>query len=167
MLNPKQASIFLREELAEIIHKLQSSGKKIVFTNGVFDILHKGHVDYLNRAKSLGDALVVAVNSDVSVKRIKGEKRPIVSENERACVVANLKSVDYVCIFCEDTPYETIKLIQPDVLVKGADWKVDDVIGKDIVEARGGKVVMIEYLDGKSTTDIINRILSIGSPREN
>jgi len=159
--------IFPRDKLAGTIHKLQNSGKKIVFTNGVFDILHRGHVDYLDRAKLLGDILVVGINSDASVKRIKGEKRPVVDEEDRAFVVANLKSVDYVCIFGEDTPYETIKLIQPDILVKGADWKIDDVIGKDIVEARGGKVVTIEYLNGKSTTNIINRILSIGSPREN
>ncbi len=161
------SNIFSRDELARTINELQSCGKKIVFTNGVFDILHRGHVDYLNCAKSQGDILIVAVNSDASVKRIKGERRPIVSENDRACVIANLKSVDYVCIFGEDTPYETIKLIQPDVLVKGADWKIDDVIGKDIVEARGGKVVTIEYLDGKSTTKIINKILSEGSEREN
>ena len=158
---------FSRDKLAGTIRDLQNSGKKIVFTNGVFDILHRGHIDYLNRAKSLGDILVVAVNSDASVKRIKGEKRPVVGEKDRAFVIANLKSVDYVCIFGEDTPYETIKLIQPDVLVKGADWKMDDVIGKDIVEARGGKVVTIEYLNGKSTTNIINRILSTGSSREN
>jgi D-beta-D-heptose 7-phosphate kinase/D-beta-D-heptose 1-phosphate adenosyltransferase len=161
------SNIFSRDELARTINELQSFGKKIVFTNGVFDILHKGHVDYLNCAKSQGDILIVAVNSDASAKRIKGERRPIVSENDRAFVIANLKSVDYVCIFGEDTPYETIKLIQPDVLVKGADWKIDDVIGKDIVEARGGKVVTIEYLDGKSTTNIINKILSECSEREN
>ena len=161
------SNIFSRDELARTINELQSFGKKIVFTNGVFDILHKGHVDYLNCAKSQGDILIVAVNSDASVKRIKGDRRPIVSENDRAFVIANLKSVDYVCIFGEDTPYETIKLIQPDVLVKGADWKIDDVIGKDIVEARGGKVVTIEYLDGKSTTNIINKILSECSEREN
>ncbi|MGO9482104.1 MAG: D-glycero-beta-D-manno-heptose 1-phosphate adenylyltransferase [Candidatus Kryptoniota bacterium] len=161
------SNIFSRDDLARIIGELRNAGKKIVFTNGVFDILHKGHVDYLNRAKSLGDALVVAVNSDSSVKRVKGERRPIVGENDRAFVVANLKSVDYVCLFGEDTPYETIKLIQPDVLVKGADWKIDDVVGKDIVEARGGEVVTIEYSNGKSTTNIINKILSEGSPGEN
>ncbi len=161
------SNIFSRDDLARIIGELRNAGKKIVFTNGVFDILHKGHVDYLNRAKSLGDALVVAVNSDSSVKRVKGERRPIVGENDRAFVVANLKSVDYVCLFGEDTPYETIKLIQPDVLVKGADWKIDDVVGKDIVEARGGEVVTIEYSNGKLTTNIINKILSEGSPGEN
>lgn len=137
-----------------------------MFTNGVFDILHRGHVQYLNRAKELGDCLVVAVNSDQSVKRIKGEKRPVVPEGDRAFVISNLKSVDYVCVFGEDTPYETIKDIQPDVLVKGADWKIEDVVGKDIVEARGGKVVTIDYMEGKSTTNIINRIISESLFRE-
>ncbi|MFZ1082471.1 MAG: D-glycero-beta-D-manno-heptose 1-phosphate adenylyltransferase [Candidatus Kryptoniota bacterium] len=161
------SNILSRDELAQTISELQSFGKKIVFTNGVFDILHKGHVDYLIRAKSLGDVLVVALNSDASVRRIKGKRRPIVNENDRAFVVANLKSVDYVCVFGEDTPYETIKLVQPDVLVKGADWKIDEVVGKDIVESRGGKVVTVEYLNGKSTTNIINKILSESSTREN
>jgi D-glycero-beta-D-manno-heptose 1-phosphate adenylyltransferase len=150
-----------REELSEMLKRLQSHGKKIVFTNGVFDIIHKGHVDYLNKARDLGDLLVVGINSDSSTKRIKGEKRPIVPQEDRAFVVSNLKCVDYVCIFGEDTPYETIRLLQPDVLVKGADWKIEDVIGRDIVESRGGKVVTIEYLDGKSTTNIINKILEV------
>ncbi len=160
------ANIFTREDLAPILHGLQSEGNKIVFTNGVFDILHKGHVEYLNRAKELGDFLIVGINSDTSVKKIKGEKRPIVNEKDRAFIISNLKSVDYVCIFEEDTPYETIDMLQPDILVKGADWKVEDVVGRDIVEARGGKVVTIEYLDGKSTTNIIKKILSEGSLRE-
>ena len=159
-------NIFPRKELAPIVRRLQSEGKKVVFTNGVFDILHAGHVDYLNHAKELGDFLIVAINSDESVRRINGEKRPIVNENDRALVISNLKSVDYVCIFEEDTPYETIKLLQPDVLVKGADWKIGDVIGRDIVEGRGGKVFTIEYLNGKSTTNIIKKILSEGALRE-
>ncbi len=152
----------LRERLADVVRSLQSSGKKIVFTNGVFDILHRGHVEYLNRAKSFGDILVVAVNSDSSVKRIKGGGRPIVGEQDRAFIISNLKCVDYVCVFDEETPYETIELLQPDVLVKGADWKVENVVGRDIVEGRGGKVITIEYLDGKSTTGIIKKILSEG-----
>lgn len=104
---------------------------------------------------------MVGINSDSSVRRIKGEKRPIVPESDRAYVVSNLKSVDYVCIFEEDTPYETIKLIQPNILVKGADWKVEDVVGRDIVEGRGGKVVTIEYLEGRSTTNVIKKILDV------
>ncbi len=153
--------VFSREELSDIIRKLQNAGKKIVFTNGVFDIFHKGHVDYLNQAKGLGDILIVGINSDASVKRIKGNERPIVPQSDRAFVVSNLKSVDYVCIFDEDNPYETIKLLQPDFLVKGADWKIENVIGRDIVEGRGGKVVTIEYLEGNSTTNIINKILKV------
>ncbi len=155
------ANVFSRDELSAILRKHQADGKKIVFTNGVFDILHKGHVDYLNRAKELGDILVVGINSDSSARRIKGKKRPIVPQSDRASVISSLKSVDYVCIFDEDTPYETIKLLQPDFLAKGADWKIEDVIGRDIVEARGGKVVTIEYLDGKSTTNIIKKILEV------
>ena len=153
--------IFSREKLSDGIRRLQNDGKKIVFTNGVFDIIHRGHVDYLNRAKDLGDILVVGINSDASVKRIKGDKRPIIPESDRAFVVSNLKSVDYVCIFDEDTPYETIKLLQPDFLVKGADWKIEDVIGRDVVEGRGGKVVTIEYLNGRSTTNIIKKIVEV------
>jgi D-beta-D-heptose 7-phosphate kinase/D-beta-D-heptose 1-phosphate adenosyltransferase len=155
------AGIFSRNDLSEIVKQLQRGGKKIVFTNGVFDILHKGHVDYLNRARALGDILVVGINSDSSARRIKGDKRPIIPQQDRACIVSNLRSVDYVCIFDEDTPYETIKLLQPDLLVKGADWKVEDVVGRDVVEARGGKVVTIEYLNGKSTTNIIKKILEV------
>ncbi len=158
-------AIFSAEELNVIVRKLQGDGKKIVFTNGVFDILHRGHVEYLNRARELGDCLVVAINSDASVKRIKGEKRPVVTEADRAFVVSNLKSVDYVCVFGEDTPYNVIRMIQPDVLVKGADWKIDDVVGKDIVEARGGRVVTINYIEGRSTTNIIDKIRSESSPR--
>ncbi len=153
-------NIFAPSELAAILRKHQDEGRKVVFTNGVFDIIHRGHVEYLNRARELGDFLVVAINSDSSVKRIKGQTRPVVAEDDRAFVVSNLKSVDYVCIFGEDTPYEVIKVLQPDYLVKGADWKVDDVVGKDIVEGRGGKVVTIEYMKGRSTTNIINKILS-------
>jgi rfaE bifunctional protein nucleotidyltransferase chain/domain len=155
------SSVFTREELSKILRNDQAGGRKVVFTNGVFDILHKGHVDYLNKAKELGDILVVGINSDSSVRRIKGDKRPIVPQSDRAFVISNLKCVDYACIFDEDTPYETIKLLQPDFLVKGADWKIEDVVGRDVVEAHGGKVVTIEYLDGKSTTNIIKKILEV------
>ncbi|HEY9167315.1 MAG TPA: D-glycero-beta-D-manno-heptose 1-phosphate adenylyltransferase [Candidatus Kryptonia bacterium] len=153
--------VFSRDEVSAAVDRHHAAGKKVVFTNGVFDILHKGHVEYLNRAKELGDFLVVGVNSDASVKRIKGDKRPVVGQDDRAFVVSNLRSVDYVCIFDEDTPYETIKLVKPDVLVKGADWKMEDVVGRDLVEARGGKVVTIQFVDGRSTTSIIRKILEV------
>ncbi len=158
-------SVMRINELRPEIGKLQEAGKKVVFTNGVFDILHRGHVEYLNRARALGDCLVVALNSDASVRRIKGEKRPVVTEADRAFVVSNLKCVDFACIFEEDTPYNVIRKLQPDVLVKGADWKIENVVGKDIVEARGGKVITIEYMEGRSTTNIINKILSESNPQ--
>lgn len=132
--------------------------KKIVFTNGCFDILHIGHVRYLQEAAKLGDMLVVGLNSDASVKRLKGESRPVNSENERAELLCALGFVDYVVIFEEDTPYEIIDLIQPDVLVKGGDYSNSYVVGTDIVEARGGKLVLIPFVEGKSTTNIIEKM---------
>ncbi|MFA5805127.1 MAG: D-glycero-beta-D-manno-heptose 1-phosphate adenylyltransferase, partial [Melioribacteraceae bacterium] len=146
-------------ELAEIRKELKLQNKMVVFTNGVFDILHAGHVDYLTRAKSKGDILIVAVNSDSSVKRIKGELRPIVPQNERAFIISSLKPVDYVIIFDEETPYEIIKNIMPDVLVKGSDWSVENIVGRDIVEATGGKVETIEFTNDSSTTNIIKTVL--------
>jgi len=132
--------------------------KKIVFTNGCFDILHAGHVLYLQAAKELGDILIVGLNSDSSVKRLKGDSRPINNEHDRAIVLAGLASVDYVVIFEEDTPYELIKKIQPDVLVKGGDWAVEYIVGHDIVQKKGGMVKSLLFVDGKSTTDIIKKI---------
>ena len=134
-------------------------GKKVVFTNGCFDILHRGHVDYLAKAKALGDILVVGLNDDRSVSRLKGEQRPIIDQDDRASILAGLKSVDYVVVFGEDTPYELIKAIVPDVLVKGADWSVDKVVGKDIVESAGGSVQTIEFLPNRSTSRIIEKIV--------
>lgn len=146
-------------ELAEIRKELKLQNKKVVFTNGVFDILHAGHVDYLTKAKAKGDILIVAVNSDSSVKKIKGELRPIVPQNERAFIISSLKPVDYVVIFDEETPYEIIKKIIPDVLVKGADWAIENIVGRDIVEANGGKVETIEFINDRSTTNIIKTVL--------
>jgi len=146
-------------ELIEIRNELKKQNKIVVFTNGCFDILHAGHVDYLNKAKSLGDVLIVAVNSDLSMKKIKGSKRPIVPQNERAFIISNLKAVDFVTIFDEETPYELIKKLVPDVLVKGADWSKDKIVGSDIVEASGGRVETIEFVNFQSTTNIINTIL--------
>lgn len=131
----------------------------VVFTNGCFDIVHRGHIEYLLRAKALGDVLIVGINTDDSVRRIKGEKRPIVPASDRAFVVANLSPVDFVCTFGEDTPFRLIEEIVPDILVKGADWKVDDIVGKDVVEAAGGRVETIEFIPNRSTSNIIERIL--------
>lgn len=143
------------------ISKLKAKGKKIVFTNGVFDIIHRGHVEYLTEAKALGDILVVGLNSDSSVKMIKGEKRPIVSEDNRAFVLAGLKPVDYVVIFNEDTPYNTIKNIMPDILVKGADWDEDKIVGSDIVKNNGGEIKRITFVENNSSTNIIEKIIQL------
>ena len=134
------------------------SGKKIVFTNGCFDILHLGHVDYLRKAAALGDVLVVGLNSDASVGRLKGNGRPINSQEDRAALLAALEFVDYVVVFDEDTPCELVRRVLPDVLVKGADYRPEEVAGKDLVEAGGGELVLIPLMDGKSTTAIIEKI---------
>ena len=149
-----------REELISIRKKLKEENKKVVFTNGVFDILHSGHVDYLIKAKSLGDILIVGVNSDSSVHRIKGEKRPIISEKERAFIVSSLKPVDYVTLFDEDTPQILIEDVIPDILVKGADWALDKIVGRDIVERNGGTVQTIEFINNQSSSQIIKLILA-------
>ena len=148
-----------RNKLKSEIEKLKNEGKKIVFTNGCFDLLHAGHVDYLRKAKETGDVLVVALNSDSSIARIKGNTRPIVPFEERAFVIANLKPVDFVTVFEEDTPYELIKTIIPDYLVKGADWKEDEIVGRDIVIANGGEVKRIDFVVAQSTSNIIKNIL--------
>jgi D-beta-D-heptose 7-phosphate kinase/D-beta-D-heptose 1-phosphate adenosyltransferase len=140
------------------VNLLKKEGKRIVFTNGCFDILHIGHARYLYEAKRLGDFLLVAVNSDRSVKALKGPSRPVVPENERAEMIAALGCVDMAIIFDEETPYEVIKKIVPHVLVKGGDWKEDDIVGADIVKGAGGEVKSILFIEGSSTTNIINRI---------
>jgi len=137
----------------------QFQGKKIVFTNGCFDILHLGHIDYLAAASELGDLLVIGLNTDQSVSKIKGNNRPIQDEISRAFVLASLGFVDAVVFFGEDTPYNLIKTIQPDILVKGADYKPEDIVGYDIVKNKGGEVVTIEFLEGYSTTAIEKKIL--------
>jgi D-beta-D-heptose 7-phosphate kinase/D-beta-D-heptose 1-phosphate adenosyltransferase len=149
-----------RQEIIEIRKQLKQKGKKVVFTNGVFDLIHSGHVDYLVKAKEMGDVLILALNSDESVKRIKGDKRPILLQNERAFIVSNLKPVDYVTFFEEDTPAEIIKNLIPDVLVKGADWSIDKIVGRDIVEANGGEVRTIDFVNDQSTSKIIQKILN-------
>jgi len=152
------SSIKTREEIKKIRVQLKSEGKKVVFTNGVFDLIHSGHVDYLVKAKEMGDVLILALNSDSSVKRIKGNKRPILEQNERAFIVSNLKPVDYVTFFEEDTPAEIINDLIPDVLVKGADWAIDKIVGREVVEANGGEVKNIKFINDQSTSNIINII---------
>lgn len=148
-----------RAELTTIRPELKKSGKRVVFTNGCFDILHRGHIDYLTKAKALGDVLVVGMNDDNSVRRLKGSSRPVVDQEDRANVLAALAVVDFVCLFSEDTPYELIQAIVPDILVKGADWPVSNIVGKDIVEAAGGSVHAIEFLPNRSTSNIIKKII--------
>ena len=148
------------QEIKKIRLKLKAEGKNVVFTNGVFDLIHSGHVDYLSKAKKLGDILIVGLNSDDSVKRIKGDKRPILNQAERAFILSNIKPVDYVVVFEEDTPANLISEIIPDILVKGADWAVEKIVGKDIVEKNGGKVMNIEFVNDQSTSRIIELIVN-------
>lgn len=146
-------------ELKDIREKLKSENKKVVFTNGCFDILHAGHVDYLNKAKAFGDVLILGLNSDKSVKNIKGSKRPIVPEEERAYILKNLSAVDFVALFDDDDPEAIITHLIPDYLVKGSDWSIENIIGREIVEANGGEVKTIDFITASSTTNIIDTIL--------
>ena len=148
------------EVLSEITKKFLESnqGKKIVFTNGCFDILHLGHVEYLNEAKAQGDLLIIGLNSDESVRRLKGPNRPINNENDRAKMLLNLKAVDCVQVFENDTPLEIIKLINPNVLVKGGDWKINQIIGSDFVIENGGEVKSLLFKEGYSTTNLIKSV---------
>lgn len=146
------------DDAAARARDVQQRGGIVVFTNGVFDLLHPGHVRYLGAARALGDMLVVAVNSDRSVRGNKGPDRPVVPERERAEVLLALAAVDVVVIFDEDTPHAIVSRIQPDVLVKGADWGADNIVGRDIVEARGGRVVRVEIEAGFSTTELVRRV---------
>ena len=146
-------------QLLRLRRALRSRKKKVVFTNGTFDIIHRGHVEYLAKAKQLGDVLVVGLNTDASIRRIKGAGRPINPKRDRALVVAALVPVDYVCFFHEDTPQRIINQLRPDVLVKGADWAKDAIVGRDTVEQGGGVVRRIRLTPGRSTTRIIQRVL--------
>ncbi len=144
----------------ELVQKLsQIANKKTVFTNGCFDIVHLGHVDYLKKAKQLADILIIGVNSDNSVRRLKGELRPVQNEITRSEILSSFYFVDYVCVFDEDTPFNLIKKIQPDFLVKGGDWSPDQIIGSDIVIGNGGQVKSIQFLEGYSTSSVIDKIL--------
>lgn len=146
-------------ELKKLRAKWRRQGRTVVFTNGCFDLIHPGHVRYLGKAKSLGDYLVVGLNSDSSVRRIKGGKRPIMGETDRAEVLCALRFVDYVVLFSEDTPLKLIKALKPDVLIKGADWSLDKIVGADQVLASGGKVRRIKFAEGYSTSRIIDDVL--------
>jgi len=153
-------NVLTKEQMKTLRNKFKDENKKVVFTNGVFDLVHAGHVDYLTKAKALGDILIVGLNSDSSVKRIKGEKRPLINQTERALLLSNLKPVDFVVIFWEDTPFELINELIPDVLVKGADWSLDKIVGSDIVLANGGEIKNIQLITDQSTSKIIETILS-------
>lgn len=159
---PGTARVVPREAIGGFVERLRAAGKRIVFTNGVFDLLHPGHVRYLRQARALGDVLIVGVNADESVRRNKGPERPLTPQHERAEILAALECVDAVVIFAEDTPGAIITAVQPDVLVKGADWPADQIVGRDTVEARGGRVVRMAVEPGYSTTSIVERIRRAG-----
>ena len=159
--NPWRSKVKSLSTLSALASKLRQKGKKIVFTNGCFDILHLGHVDYLERAKGLGDILVVAINRDASVRKLKGPERPVNSEKDRAGVLAGQQAVDFVVFFGEDTPLRSIQAIKPDVLVKGGDWSVSKIVGADFVLGRGGKVKSLKFLKGRSTTQTLKKIKNL------
>ncbi len=150
--------IVSKEFLLQKANAWRTFGKRIVFTNGCFDILHHGHLDYLIKAANLGDILIVGINTDASVKKLKGAERPITHENDRAFQIASLLFVDAICLFDEDTPKELIEIIKPDVLTKGGDYTIDKIVGADFVLNNGGKVEVISFVEGYSTTSIIDRI---------
>ncbi|MBS2098209.1 D-glycero-beta-D-manno-heptose 1-phosphate adenylyltransferase [Carboxylicivirga linearis] len=147
-----------QDEAKSIVQKWIHKGEKVAFTNGCFDIVHRGHVEYLSKAKDLGTKLVLGLNTDASVRRLKGESRPVVDEYSRAILLAALQFIDLVVFFDEDTPYELIKALQPDILVKGSDYKAEDIVGYDVVTAKGGKVETIDFVEGFSTTTIVEKI---------
>ncbi len=149
------------EAFSKQLSVLKFKDDKIVFTNGCFDILHRGHVEYLHKTSLLGNVLILGLNTDASIKRIKGQKRPVVNQESRSIVMAALEFIDYIVLFDEDTPYELIKKIQPDVLVKGKDYKPEDIIGADIVKQKGGVIETIDMVEGFSTTGIIEKIKNI------
>ena len=153
--------VVVRSAIATLGVSLRLEGKRIVFTNGCFDVLHRGHLEYLAAARALGDVLVLGLNSDESVRRLKGPDRPVTAEGDRAFVMSSLRMVDHVCVFTEDTPFEMIKELQPSVLVKGGDWPVEKIIGVEIVRDSGGTVQTIPFVTGYSTTSILERIKSL------
>lgn len=150
--------IFDEKSLKSQINIWRFQSKKIVFTNGCFDLLHLGHIDYLAKAKELGDVLIIGLNSDLSVTKIKGEGRPITDQKSRAYILASLFFVDAVILFDEDTPQQLIEMVQPDILVKGKDYKAEEIVGYDVVQARGGQIITLDFLPGYSTSLIENKI---------
>lgn len=150
--------ILTPEKLRSIVEVKHSEGKTFAFSNGCFDLVHQGHIDYLSKSRDLADYLIIGLNTDSSVRRLKGPRRPINDEYSRALMLASFLFVDYVVMFDEDTPYNLIKTLQPDVLIKGSDYKAEDIVGYDIVTARGGKVVTLDFIPGFSTTLIEKRI---------
>lgn len=155
------SKIKTRNDLIELRESLVKNKKVVVFTNGCFDIIHRGHVEYLEEASKHGDVLIVGINSDQSTNRLKGKGRPIIPEEDRAYILASLSSIDYVCIFDEDTPFELIKIVKPDVLVKGADYNLNEIVGRDFVEQYGGKVLTIPLVPERSTTEIIHKMMNL------
>ncbi|MDD3626619.1 MAG: D-glycero-beta-D-manno-heptose 1-phosphate adenylyltransferase [bacterium] len=153
--------LFSLNKLLPIIEREKKRKKKIVFTNGCFDLLHIGHIRYLKKAKTLGDILILGLNTDSSVQKLKGNSRPILPEKERAEILDALEMIDYIVFFKEETPFNLISKIKPDILVKGADYKGKEVVGRDVVEENGGKVVLIQFEKGKSTSQLINKIRNI------
>lgn len=160
MVPPLNSKILTPPALLSALAPRRLGGERVVFTNGCFDLLHPGHVTYLEAARDLGDLLVVGLNSDESVRRLKGPSRPVLPEGDRATILAGLRSVDYVVAFEEDTPLRLIEALVPDVLVKGGDWAVERIVGREAVEAGGGRVVTMPFLEGSSTTGIVERVLA-------
>jgi len=158
---PKNDKIITREQAGRIVSRLKREGRKVAFTNGCFDLLHIGHLELLEHARKLGDILIVGLNSDDSVRRLKGPQRPINTQLDRARILAALEVVDYVVIFNEDTPLELIQTIKPDFLIKGGDYSPDTIVGSAFVESYGGKVIVFPLVHGKSTSDLINTIFQL------
>ncbi len=152
-----KSKILTKEELKPLLNVLKFQDKKIVFSNGCFDILHRGHIEYLSKASSLGHSMVIGLNTDASVKRLKGENRPVQDQVSRSQVMASLHFVDFVVLFDEDTPFELINFLKPDILVKGSDYNEEDIVGADTVKENGGKVITIDLVDGYSTTSVLER----------
>lgn len=150
-----------RDELTALRKRLMEQKKTVVFTNGCFDILHRGHVEYLERASEFGDVLIVGVNSDASTRRLKGKGRPLTPQQDRAYILASLASVDYVTIFDEDTPLDLIKSLRPDVLLKGGDYQLNQIVGRDVVEGYGGKVLTVPLIPNRSTTSVMSRLAEL------